>query len=153
MNCAISDSEYRDSFNVILKFLSLADNTNLNKDINLLLYSWSHKLLNDRFMNGLQYNSKLYLNEAVSLCNWRHSLRKLRNQVWIKALPTSTRSSLSRSMCSSVNKIVTHPKLGLGGLINFYLILKLPSNFCFKHTFDNLVTYLAFVKHLPPIEI
>ena len=104
-------------------------------------------------MNGLQYNSELYLNEAMSLCNWRHSLRKLSNQVWIKALPTSTRSSLSRSMCSSVNKIVTHPKLGLGVLINFYFILKLPSNFYFNFTFDNLVTYLALVKHLPPIEI
>lgn len=153
MNCAISDSENRDRFNVILKFLSLSDNTNLNKDINLLLYSWTHKLLNDRFMNGLQYNSELHLNEAMSLCNWRHSLRKLSNQVWIKALPTSVRSSLSRSMCSSVNKIVTHPKLDLGGLINFYLILKLPSNFYFKHTFDNLVTNLALVKHLPPMEI
>ena len=151
-NCTVSDILTRNRFEEILRYLHLADNAKLIQGDKLAKVRPFYIMMNQRFLNAFQFD-QLCVDESKIPYFGKHSAKQ-----YIKGKPIKFGYKL---WCLNTNfgyliqcdpysgKGNHNAKLGLGGSVVARLVNKLPSEFSFNVTFDNLFTSLALLNHLP----
>ena len=109
-------------------------------------------MMNQRFLNAFQFDQQLCVDESMIPYFRMHSEKQ-----YIKGKPIKFGYEL---WCFNTNfgyliqcdqysgKGNHNAKLGLGGSVVARLVNKLPSEFSFNVTFDNLFTSVALLNHL-----
>ena len=151
-NCAVADLLSRNRFEEILRYSHLAGNAKLAPGDKLAKVRSFFNLMNQRFLNAFQYDEQLCVDESMIPYFGKHSAKQ-----YIKGKPINFGYKV---WCLNTNngyliqcdpysgKGDYNPKLGLRGSVVTKLIRKLPSDFKFNVTFDNLFTSLNLLKML-----
>ena len=149
-NYTVSDMLTRNRFEEILRYLHLADNAKLIQGDKLAKVRPFYIMMNQRFLNAFQFDQQLCVDKSMIPYFGKHSAKQ-----YIKGKPIKFGYKL---WCLNTNfgyliqcdpysdKGDHNARLGLVGSVVARLFNKLPSEFSFNVTFDNLFTSL----HLLP---
>ena len=147
----------RNRFEEIIRYSHLTDNAKLTPGDKLAKVRPFFNLMNQRFLNEFQFDEQLCVDGSMIPYFGKHSTKQ-----YIKGKPIKFGYKVS---CLSTNndffiqcdrysgKGDYNPKLGLGGSVVTKLTRRLPIDFKFNVTFDNLFTSLNLLKMLAENEI